>query len=292
MLTLNELLIKRINNIITEECGIFLELDNEANRIYNSIITNLNGKKFTKRNDGIYLKTHTENSNLLGKKITIQISNYWFKNVLEKENFLKTHYVPVGYLETIKTICIPLYSVGNNDFNKTEFLDTLYHEMEHFLQISKMGHGFGSEKLYSTAITNLYSKDKIENALATIIYTTTPSEQDAMINGMFGSLKNTTLIELDEKIKQIEAYLWYEKLYSSYLRLKKCQEETIIKYLKPYNKTLSWFLKTSKNGIKRFENKIARIIFKLKKDKQLNENFRPYFSLKSPQIQGQLYWLK
>ena len=277
--------------MITEDYGINLELDNTVSLVAKSIISNLKGKQFTKREDNIYVKEHSETIIVNNQTIKVYATNYWFKTLKEKNSFLKTHIVYNGYIFENKWILVSLFSIGNNGFDEEEFYDTLYHEFEHCFQTTKMGHDFGSPLIYAIAKSNLFSKHKIAKSLAQIIYASIRNELDAMINGLYGSLKNCNFIDLDNKIKQSEAYIWYKNLFSAYLLIKDIDDSTLVQYLQPYNKTKKWFLIIAKKGIKSFERKLARTTFKLKYKNLKEGKFRPYIIGENNMVEGQLFWL-
>lgn len=291
--TLNELFIKRINKIITEEFGINDALDKEATRAAKSIITNINGKDFKWDDEsGVYKRYHTEKVTLGEKSVKIYVTNYWFKTVEERDSFLKSAIVPLGYVYEANMLFIPLYSVGNESFNVDDATDTIYHEIEHFFQTSKMGHNFGSAELYAKAKSNIKSRNETTRAIAEIIYMSFPSEQDAMVNGMYGSLKKYSYVEVHKKIMESEAAVWCKKLYKNYNLLKKADRDTLNAELEKYGKTHEQFFKIAAKTIKRFEKKLARVTFKLMKDAQLRDGvrFEPG-KLEESYTPGKDYWL-
>ena len=169
--TLNETFIKRINKIITEEFGINDALDKEATRATKSIITNINGKDFKWDDEsGVYKRYHTVKVTLGEKSVKIYVTNYWFKTVEERDSFLKSAIVPLGYVYEANMLFIPLYSVSDVPFDVDDATDTIYHEIEHFFQTSKMGHNFGSAELYAKAKSNIKSRNETTRAIAEIFY--------------------------------------------------------------------------------------------------------------------------
>ena len=290
---LNETFIKRINKIITEEFGINDALDKEATRATKSIITNINGKDFKWDDEsGVYKRYHTEKVTLGEKSVKIYVTNYWFKTVEERDSFLKSAIVPLGYVYEANMLFIPLYSVGNESFNVDDATDTIYHEIEHFFQTSKMGHNFGSAELYAKAKSNIKSRNETTRAIAEIIYMSFPSEQDAMVNGMYGSLKKYSYVEVHKKIMESEAAVWCKKLYKDYNLLKKTDRDTLNAELEKYGKSYEQFFKITVRTIRRFEKKLARTSFKLIKDAQLRDGvrFEPG-KLEESYTPGKDYWL-
>ena len=291
--TLNETFIKRINKIITEEFGINDALDKEATRAAKSIIANINGKIFKWDDEsGVYKRYHTEKVTLGEKSVKIYVTNYWFKTVGERDSFLKSAIVPLGYAYEVNMLFIPLYNVGDVPFNADDATDTIYHEIEHFFQTSKMGHNFGSAELYAKAKSNIKSRNETTRAIAEIFYMSFPSEQDAMVNGMYGSLKKYSYVEVHKKIMESEAAVWCRKLYKDYNLLKKTDKGTLNIELEKYSKNYEQFFKIVVRTIKRFEKKLARTTFKLIKDAQLRDGvrFEPG-KLEESYTPGKDYWL-
>ena len=182
--------------------------------------------------------------------------------------------VPLGYVYEANMLFIPLYSVGDETFDVDEATDTIYHEIEHFFQTSKMGHNFGSAELYAKVISNIKSRNETTRAIAEIFYISFPSEQDAMANGMYGSLKKYSYVEVHKRIMESEAAVWCKKLYKDYNLLKKTDKDTLNAELENYNKNHEQFLKIAAKTIRRFEKKLARTSFKLIKDAQLRDGVR------------------
>ena len=291
--TLNETFIKRINKIITEEFGINDALDKEATRAAKSIITNINGKDFKWDDEsGVYKRYHTEKVALGKKSVKIYVTNYWFKTVGERDSFLKSAIVPLGYVYEANMLFIPLYSVGDVPFDVDDATDTIYHEIEHFFQTSKMGHNFGPAELYAKAKSNIKSRNETIRAIAEIFYMSFPSEQDAMVNGMYGSLKKYSYVEVHKKITESEAAIWCKKLYTDYNLLKNTDRDALNAELEKYGKTPEQFFKIATKAIKRFEKKLARTTFKLIKDAQLRDGvrFEPG-KLEESYTPGKDYWL-
>lgn len=291
--TLNETFIKRINKIITEEFGINDALDKEATRATKSIITNINGKDFKWDYESrVYKRYHTEKVVLGKKSVKIYVTNYWFKTANECNSFLKSAIVPLGYVYEANMLFIPLYSVGDKTFDVDEATDTIYHEIEHFFQTSKMGHNFGSAELYAKAKSNIKSRNKTTRAIAEIFYMSFPSEQDAMVNGMYGSLKKYSYVEVHKKITESEAAVWCKKLYKDYNLLKKTDKDALNAELENYNKNHEQFFKIAAKVIRRFEKKLARTAFKLIKDTQLRDGvrFEPG-KIEESHAPGKDYWL-
>ena len=291
--TLNETFIKRINKIITEEFGINDALDKEATRATKSIITNINGKDFKwDYESGLYRRYHTEKVVLGEKSVKIYVTNYWFKTADEYNSFLKSAIVPLGYVYEANMLFIPLYSVGDAAFDVDEATDTIYHEIEHFFQTSKMGHNFGSAELYAKVISNIKSRNETTKAIAEIFYMSFPSEQDTMVNGMYGSLKKYSYVEVHKKIMESEAGVWCKKLYKDYNLLKKTDRDTLNAELENYNKNYEQFFKIATKTIRRFEKKVARTAFKLIKDAQLRDGvrFEPG-KIEESHDPGKDYWL-
>ena len=155
-----------------------------------------------------------------------------------------------------------------------------------------MGHNFGSAELYAKVISNIKSRNETTRAIAEIFYMSFPSEQDAMVNGMHGSLKKYSYVEVHKKIMESEAAVWCKKLYKDYNLLKKADRDTLNAELENYNKNHEQFFKIAAKTIRRFEKKLARAAFKLIKDAQLRDGvrFEPG-KIEESHVPGKDYWL-
>lgn len=274
-MTINEFFRNRINRIITEEYGINAEFDEKVKKAIKSIISNLKGKHFAKEGNCL-TKKHTEVFEINGKKVTIQATNYYFETMEKWGEYMQNNDIPCCYLPTVQTIYIPLITVGNQtDYD--DFSDAIYHELEHFFKDTFLNGPKMPSSKYIKAISNIGSKDEIEKRMSEIIYCADRNEQDSMINGLWGQANNYDSIdEINTAINNSEAALWIKKLYANYDFLKKTNIEE--KYLK--GKAKESFLNFTLKVIKSFEKKFARIVFKIKKDKIINEGIRPYISAK------------
>ena len=293
MESLNEVFIRRINKIITEEYGINNALDQEASRAAESIIKNLSGKRFVWDDErAVYKRYHTEKVELNNKSVKLYVTNYWFKNESEYKKFVTDTLVPLGYVYDVNMLFIPLYSINDKDFDVEDAVDTIYHEIEHFFQTSKMGHDFGSPELYAKAKSNIKSRNETTRAIAEIFYMSFSSEQDAMVNGMYGSLKKYSYVEIHKKIMESEAAVWCKKLYKDYNLLKNTDRDTLNTELEKYGKNHEQFFKIVAKTIKRFEKKLARTSFKLIKDAQIRDGtrFEPG-KIEESHVPGKDYWL-
>lgn len=189
-------------------------------------------------------------------------------------------------------IFIPLYSIGDDSFDIDDATDSIYHEIEHFFQTVKMRHDFGSADLYAKVKNNINSNNDIEKAVAEIFYMSFLSEQCAMVNGMYGSLKNYPYIEVHKKIRESEAATWCKNLYRDYNLLKNTDSDILNQVLKYYGKSSEQLFKIAKKTIKQFERRLARATFKLIKDAQSRDGIRfEPGKIEENYIPGKDFWL-
>ena len=288
-LVLNEQIRTEINNFITEDYGVNNAFDEELTNAINIVTKQLNGNKFIKGEDGINRKVVRGNLTLNSKTVKYEITNYWFNNEKEYEVFIKHHITPQGYISTLNTVFVPLFSIGK-DFSFEDFYDTFYHEAEHAFQDIMGGVVTFPTKKYSIAISNIKSTDNVERAIAEIFYLSDRKEQDAFVNGLWGYVsKSKNFFSMNDKIKDSEAFIWVKKLREDKKMLEKC--ENIDDYLKKYGKKREGFLNFTEKVIRSFERKIARVVFRLKKNKIISEGFRPHMKPNDNLKQGQLFWI-
>ena len=276
-------LIDLINEAIKENLGINSEMDAEASRATKSIISNIGGKTAMIK-DGIPQVEHSEKATVAGKSLTFHVTEYFFDSEPEKDKWAASHVVLTGWIEKLRWICIPIFVIGGKP--PEDLFDTVYHEIEHAFQTTKMGHDFGSSKQYMMSISNLSNENEAERTVAEIVYSISRAEQDALVNGMYGQLKNTSnIITLDDDFKNSEAYLWLGKLHDGISAVEKSNDyDTVISR---YGWNRNTFLNRAKKSEREFINKITRVLYKLKTE--VLEGYRAHVSSKSLVDEDYLY---
>lgn len=286
---LNEQIRNGVNGFITEDYGINNDLDEKLSGAINVVTKQLKGSDFIKGDDGIRRKIVRGNLSISGKTVRYEIINYWFNNGEEFENFISRHITPQGYISMLNTIFIPLFSVGKG-FSYEDFCDSFYHEVEHAFQ-DIMGNSITiPPKVYRIAISNLNSQDEVERAVADMFYIGDRKEQDAFVNGLWAYVsKSEDFVSMNEKIKETEAFTWLKRLYKDKELLEKC--ENLGGYLQKYGKKRENFLAFAGKVVKSFERKIARVVFRLKKNKMIAEGYRPHIKPNDNLRIGQIFWI-
>ena len=183
-----------------------------------------------------------------------------------------------GVIFENKMLIITIIYVDNKPLNN-DFYDTIGHEMEHLFQNILMGKNFNNENIYNIARRYINSNNDYFRSLAHIIYASTKSEQEAMINGCYNSFINGefNFNNIDEDIKKSECGLWLMNLYNAYNFIKNHKnDEELFQAIRDYRKykdyyDYKYFLYIARNGIKSFERRIAQLTFKIK-NKLLNEH--------------------
>ena len=183
-----------------------------------------------------------------------------------------------GVIFENKMLIITIVYVDNKPLNN-DFYDTIGHEMEHLFQKILMGKNFNNENVYNIARRYINSNNDYFRSLAHIIYASTKSEQEAMINGCYNSFINGefNFNNIDEDIKKSECGLWLMNLYNAYNFIKSHKnDEELFQAIRDYRKykdyyDYKYFLYIARNGIKSFERRIAQLTFKIK-NKLLNEH--------------------
>ena len=197
---------------------------------------------------------------------------------------MASHVVLTGWIEKLRWICIPIFVIGGKP--PEDLFDTVYHEIEHAFQTTKMGHDFGGGKQYIMSISNLSNKNEAERTVAEIIYSMSRAEQDALVNGMYGQLKNTSnIITLDDDFKNSEAYLWLGKLHDGISAVEKNNDYDAV--ISRYGWNRNTFLNRAKKSEREFINKITRVMYKLKTE--VLEGYRVHVSSKSLIDEDYLY---
>ena len=285
---LNEVYKKRVNKMISEEYGISNTLHYDIIPRFQNQLKNEIKQSEPATNYGIDCKRGRFVFDCGDKKNTefkVYWTVYYFKDKYEYDKFTQQHLLNNGLAFEYKMINITIVYINGKPLNG-QFYDSIGHEFEHVYQNVLMGKDFGNKKIYSLVISNINSTNKYDVCLSWIIYASTKSEQEAMINGFFNEFSNGNIDinDLDTEIKESECGAWLRRLYKAYSFLKQNNDanmqESIRKYknIKDYY-NYKYFLYIARNGIKNLERKIARLTLKIKQTiynnskPQLNENF-------------------
>ena len=238
------------------------EVEDAAESLLEMIINNSKNQKWVLTSDNTYVLSNCFESDLFGFKFTIcyniHILNASTKeikqsvcNMIDKDNNFLT---------------LELY-IDNGKLVSNLFQDTIYHELHHIYQKSKLNGKsmIKNEELYSKAIKMLQTCDKntIEYKLAIIIYFGNRIEQDAFIQGSFGAVKHN--ISNNGSVKKYftnftlsNDKLNYLKHIYKELKLNSDNDEWK-NACRNFNKPISWFVRRLRHTIKRFQNKISHI---------------------------------
>lgn len=267
----NDIPTKHINKLITEELGISDKLYLKINEVIKSIKKGLrnNEKHFDviwKQNGNIHLDIIDDNKHI----VNIFWAAYYFDTIENYYEYIKTHFFPNGYDYNSQILMISIIFINNKIYNNSLY-DTVAHELEHAFQECLMNKPFGNEKLYMFAISNLHNKNEAKQILSSIIYASTKSEQEAMINGCYNEIINNgeLLNDIDSALKKSDCTMFLMKLYQAYYFLKSNKENVeLINAINEYNDKFhinyNKFLSITRNGIVNLERRIARLTIKLK----------------------------
>lgn len=286
---LNKVYKKRINRLISEECGISDKLHyGIIPRFLKELKSNIKSTGFMASNffkDGKFEFNCCDDNNTIFKVYWLA---YFFNNIDEYNNYVKKYSTSGNYvMYEFKMIRITLFYIDGRSVDN-EMYDTIGHEFEHMYQNILMGKQFGNKKIYAIAISNIFSKNRYDRNLARIIYASTKSEQECFINGFYSQFINGNLntLDIDKEIENSECGLWLKNLYDDYMFLKEHNNEDMQEAIRKYKNikdyyNYKYFLYIARNGIKNLERRIARLTYKIKKDMythsepKLNEDFNP-----------------
>lgn len=280
METISETYDRRMNKMIVEEFGISDELFlNVIPRFIQAIKLEI-GK--VKKIDN--KRTTSFNFDFFGDgKYTILVTvNAMYFNTIEEYEEYKNNVGEVNWMSySTKMLTLTLAYIGKKPA-KNDVFDTIGHELHHVFQNIMMNKEFNNQTIYNIAIRNLECKDEYLRYLSWIVYASTKSEQEAMINGCYSEYFNNNRFingnDVDNFIKkESECGLWLQNFYKAYNFIKmhndKQMQKTIEQYFKKFDKkfTYKYFLFIAVNGIKNFERRIARLTLKIK-NKFVNEH--------------------
>lgn len=280
---LNETVIRRLNRIIKEDLSINDEFDCYIDQIGREILKQYNAETSKKRSGFDYSDSGSLPGEYDGHKYTIYWSVYEFSDYSKYEKFVSEGgFVESYFMYGFKWVKIPVIVIGGH-LDVGEFYDSLHHEMEHFFQTGNMGRDFGNQLSYAFARDNLNCKDELVRHLSTLLYANEKTgEQDAMINGLWGSLKNNGSYPLiEDALERSEAYVYLKRLYAAlkFFNSNSGNEELIRKYYElrgkiGINYSFRSLRRFTKKAIKSFERKMGRVIYKFKKKYLVNNGVR------------------
>lgn len=269
---LEECVCNDLNKYITEELSISDNVKQASELVIQEINTNIRNTKSTPINfNGVTYKTNHFDTIKYNKKITIIYKYFNYKDMDIFKLYKKT--IEDKFKNENKTgfdtISLTIESVDNYIFPQT-LNDTIYHEMEHIFQKTMSGKPFGGKELYELAISFKNSSDIYEKTLANIIYLTRRYEQDAYVNGLYGTMID--LDDVDYAVRTSDVYGALLQLRNDYNLLYKTDKNDInlnnaLGYYHKFNYTYDRFLKEASNGIININKKIGRIISKYKNDR-------------------------
>lgn len=301
---LTEIYKKRVNKMISEEYGISNTLHYDIiPRFLSQLKSEIKNTDFD-TNYKVSCKNGKFSFNCKDKNNTefkVFWIVYYFDNMQEYQTFRSQHALHNYIMYDFKMIKITVVYVNGKPLNN-DFYDSIGHEFEHTYQNVLMGKTYGNKLIYSVAISNINSKNQYERSLAHIIYASTKSEQDGMINGFYSEFINGNINPdyLDKAIENSECGWWIKNLYTAYIFLKQHNDMEMQNAISKYKKlkdyyNYKYFLYIARNGIKSFERRIARLTYKIKQDiynnskPTLNENFdvlNDYYLIKYTNTNG------
>jgi hypothetical protein len=167
--------------------------------------------------------------------------------------------------------------------DRKELNTVLSHEIEHLYQsFSKKGTLTTDGDNYTTAVKILQDNNVqgLQREVAQVFYYGSNFEQDAFVHELYKTIKDKYITTRDlSLIEKNEAYSILAFLTDFYAKTDFSNDNVdLATYLKPYNRTNSWFEKMIKNSCKRLMTKIGKVIARAqseyKRDNHIMENFK------------------
>lgn len=205
---------------------------------------------------------------------TFYVFNFSSKEQYDK--YKKQYGLNDGYTNSDGThydwITIHTYTI-NGKVKQPELFDTIGHELSHVYKQDMAWKTIPkNNKQYLNSFSRLTSNNKIESAIAQIIYYSEKFEQEGYANGLYYYLKEKGVVVLTwNDIKKCEVWKHYQNLYNSIVLVNENKEEAQEILNKFYNsKKVDSILRIGRNGLVAFKNRLLNVITKMHEDK-LNE---------------------
>lgn len=283
-------LVEHLNNLLFEEMCVNDDVtDNTkllAKEIKERTFNNLNNFKWNEngykiiQNDFKYNFISRYNTDI---SVTINVSSicYCFKNKVCYDNFCILNNIDKIELnsnssfrkvrnKTFVLLNINFVVIGQDI--DVKFYDDLQHEVNHIYQQLKIGRTYNKTDLYANNINNLFSNDKYEKIVSWLVYVSDKTEQDSAVNGLYALFNDYDNIndafDVDNIIINSTASKWLKTGYEYLSFIKQNKDDKRLQEIinKHCSKSISFFIKDVRNGLRRFENKIVKTIYKIKKD--------------------------
>jgi len=272
---IREIVKAELNRLLNEELSVSSIVTTATNNISKLIINKLSQVSVKQLDNKInYKETSFVVSVFNDVVLNIFVTRYDFLTVDEYNENSKL--INLGSFINIKnnTMVINFFTIKNK-FDNEILYQSIQHELIHLYQQRLKGLSLLSndidKSLYELAISNLASTDNglVVSYLSKIIYYSYNFEQDAFVNGLYQYLLNhdknktgdidyadspqyNSLVELKEAV--------------NYIKQLKDNDVNLTNSLLLFKKNKQWFIKRGELSIKRYLNKIGKVITKYKQD--------------------------
>ena len=185
---------------------------------------------------------------------------------------------PIGASISLKSNILKVAMVKvYGEMDNTSLSDSLQHEIEHLFQYLKKQRDniFNDKdtKLYNKAVELIsnHPRDSFHYRIGQAVYLMFDAEQDAFVNGLYASVKNTPKhIPIYEVMRRSDAYRQIDELRMFNEEIQNPQffeNEEVIECLKFLNKSGKWLKNHTNKALKRFARKIAHVRNKINSEK-------------------------
>jgi hypothetical protein len=184
-----------VNAIIKEEMGISDEVSRMSNEIFNEIKRNVKNIKSSVIDNGYGVKEGDFTKDVFGKKLTVFFKQHNFKDKTYYNDYVQKYGVSAfdsissqRYLRNnrlIYNMVSIVFVTISGHLNESEIKQDIQHELQHIYQQTKMNKSFGNDDLYRLVYKHIYSTNKIEWAIAMVLYMSFKSEIEAFANGLY-----------------------------------------------------------------------------------------------------------
>lgn len=270
-----EKIINDINNIIVENLSIANELAKSAYDVTNEIENDIkNVRPIITKIRGVTFKRNTISVNVEAISQVVKIT-YWYYNFMTEELKRKElHKIKFRDKVDENSITITIISVAG-DIDSNSLHDSIYHELEHMYQLQKRGKEFITDKdniyYYAHILMNKLPIHSYGYMIATCLYLSEAFEQDAYVNGMYGTVMSRVknFWDINKEFQKTNAYQGLQN-FEQYLEVLKSSKEDIVqtlnKYFYEYNITYDNMIPYFENRLKRFKTKVGKVLTKMQED--------------------------
>lgn len=273
---LTEIIKKTVNSILKEELDINDAVDKMNDEIRRKIISEWRGLPRENVRDGLTKSCGSFEYDIFGTVFTVNYTVFNYRDEYAAMSGGEKYGANVKIIDKV----IELSVVAISGYIDERYLSgSLQHEIEHWFQRKNSGKPLlAKSKVYDLAVENLGSNghNGWDGTLANVIYYSRNEEQDAFVNGLYGTLKNMAYgYDFKDLIEKSEIFraIGFMNAVGKEMREHFYDDDFKDACEMVYGKKRRWFIGQAKTAEWKIAEKLNKIIKKAKKERIISPNY-------------------